>query len=55
MTTDNDTLTETVKRITTLVQHYHRDAPFRAPETVPEYQARLLNQVWSVLQEGAER
>lgn len=45
-----DTLSETVRRVTTLVEHHHRDAPFRAPETQPEWQARLLNSVHDVLQ-----
>lgn len=47
-----EVLSETVARVTTLVNHYHRDAPFRAPETVPEFQARLLNNVWTVLAEA---
>jgi hypothetical protein len=51
-TTSVETLDATVKRITTLVQHYRRDAPFRAPETVPEWQARLLNDVWTALTEA---
>ena len=52
VSTPEEVLSHTVKRITTLVEHYHRDAPFRAPETVPEHQARLLNSVWYVLQEA---
>jgi hypothetical protein len=49
MSTTAETLTSTVKHVTTLVEHYHRDAPFRAPETVPEWQARLLNGLWVAL------
>jgi hypothetical protein len=52
--TTAEALSETVARVTTLVNHYHRDAPFRAPETVPEWQARLLNDVWTVLGEAQE-
>lgn len=51
-TTPVEVLSERVERITRLVNNYHRDAPFRAPETVPEWQARLLNEVWSVLMEA---
>lgn len=47
----SETLNDAVTRITRLVDHYRRDAPFRAPETVPEHQARLLNNVWAVMQE----
>jgi hypothetical protein len=49
-----DVLAEAVERITRSVNHYHRDAPFRAPETVPEWQARLLNDIWSVLTDAHE-
>lgn len=53
MSTATNTLNETVARVSTIVNHYHRDAPFRAPESVPEFQARMLNNVWSVLSEAA--
>lgn len=51
---DAAVLTDTVARIKTLVDHFHRDVPFRAPETVPEHQARLLNQIWGVLVENRD-
>jgi hypothetical protein len=52
---DSDKLAETVERVTTLVDHYRRDAPFRAPETVPHWQADLLNNIWFALEAGRER
>lgn len=45
-------LAVTVDRIARLVDNHRRDLAFRAPETVPEHQARLLNTIWSVLQEA---
>lgn len=45
-------LTETVDRVARLVDNYRRDLVFRAPESVPEHQARLLNTIWSVLVEA---
>ena len=45
-------LTETVDRVARLVDNYRRDLVFRAPESVPEYQARLLNTIWSILHEA---
>ncbi len=49
----NQDLSSTVARVLTLVSDYRRDAPFRAPETRPEWDARLLNELWSILQDGA--
>lgn len=46
-------MSDTVDRVTRLVNDYWRDAPFRAPETRPEFEARLLNTIWDVLQEGS--
>lgn len=51
---DAAVLTATVARIKTLVDHFHRDLPFRAPEAVPEHQSRLLNQIWGVLVENRD-
>ncbi len=42
-----------VARVLRLVDGYRRDAPFRAPETRPEWDAQLLNDLWVVLREGA--
>jgi hypothetical protein len=45
-------LDEAFDRVTQLVDNYRRDAVFRAPETMPEFKARLLNNVWAALIEG---
>lgn len=45
-------LTGAFDRVSGLVDNYRRDAVFRAPETVLEHQARLLNNVWAALIEG---
>lgn len=45
-------LADTVDRVARLVDNYRRDLVFRAPESVPEHQARLLNTIWSILVEA---
>lgn len=50
--TDQATLDAAVDRVVLLVNNYQRDMPFRAPETVPEWQSRLLNDLWGVLVGG---
>jgi len=49
-----DKLDGTFERVTTLVAHYHRDAPFRAPESVPGWRAQLLNNIWVTLVDGID-
>lgn len=43
---------EAVSQVVSLVRNYELDAPSRAPEMVTFYQARLLNDVGSVLQQA---
>jgi hypothetical protein len=47
--TDAKTLSDLVSHVTLLVENHKRDMPFRAPETHPEWNARLLNIIWDAL------
>jgi hypothetical protein len=54
-TTSTEVLDDVTRNVIRAVDHYKRDLPFRAPESLPEHQARLLNHLWALLDEGSKR
>jgi len=50
--TDAKILDRMVTQVMRMMDNYRRDSPFRAPESKPDHQSRLLNNIADVLSQG---